>query len=91
MACGGATVSLQGRAAHPCHVLWGTRPSNPGAAELRQPLCLLLLRNCMSPHEQAVTAAVRIFTAILSAQVGAVGSGRLWPQDPPPRLGDAYD
>lgn len=45
-------------------------PCRP-AAELRQPLCLVLLRNCASPYDQAVTAAVRLFEAILSAQVGA--------------------
>ena len=42
---------------------------SPPAAELRHPLCLVLLRNCASPYDQAVTAAVRIFEAILSAQV----------------------
>ena len=41
------------------------------AAELRQPLCLVLLRNCASPYEPALTAAVRLFEAVLSAQVGA--------------------
>lgn len=38
------------------------------AGELRQPLCLVLLRNCSSPYEAAVTAAVRLFEAVLSAQ-----------------------
>ncbi|KAL4853786.1 Brefeldin A-inhibited guanine nucleotide-exchange protein 3 [Chlorella vulgaris] len=38
------------------------------AAELRHPLCLVLLRNCTSPYELAGTAAVRLFEAILSAQ-----------------------
>jgi hypothetical protein len=49
------------------------------AAELRHPLCLVLLRNCASPYDQAVTAAVRLFEAILSAQVSssqAVRAGR---------------
>ena len=52
-----------------------SRPSLP-AAELRHPLCLVLLRNCASPYDQAVTAAVRLFEAILSAQVSGSQSGR---------------
>jgi hypothetical protein len=49
--------------------------------QLRQPLCLALLRNCMSPYDQAVDAAVSILTAIvasprlrefLKAEVGAL-------------------
>ncbi|KAL4515001.1 hypothetical protein Ndes2526B_g03682 [Nannochloris sp. 'desiccata'] len=49
--------------------------------QLRQPLCLALLRNCMSPYNQAVDAAVSILTAIiasprlrefLKAEVGAL-------------------
>lgn len=52
------------------------------AAELRQPLCLVLLRNCASPYEPAVTAAVRLFEAILSAQVRRPGRAGL-PQPPP--------
>ena len=54
---------------------WGHAMRPEFAAELRQPLCLLLLRNCMSPTDQAVTAAVRIFSAVLSAQVRAWGGG----------------
>ncbi len=33
--------------------------------QLRQPLCLALLRNCMSPYDEAFTAATRLFTAVL--------------------------
>lgn len=36
--------------------------------QLRQPLCLALLRNCMSPYDAAVDAAVTILTAILASQ-----------------------
>jgi len=49
--------------------------------QLRHPLCLALLRNCMSPYNQAVDAAVSMLTAIvasprlrefLKAEVGAL-------------------
>ncbi|DBA73285.1 hypothetical protein WJX77_003623 [Trebouxia sp. C0004] len=33
--------------------------------QLRQPLCLALLRNCMSPYDEAFTAATKLFTAVL--------------------------
>lgn len=46
--------------------------SHVHAGELRQPLCLVLLRNCSSPYEAAVTAAVRLFEAVLSAQASFV-------------------
>jgi hypothetical protein len=63
-----ASHVLASRCAAPAPLL--TRPPPPLAAELRYPLCLVLLRNCSSPYEQALTAAVRLFEAILSAQVG---------------------
>ncbi|KAL0043362.1 hypothetical protein WJX79_002614 [Trebouxia sp. C0005] len=33
--------------------------------QLRQPLCLALLRNCMSPYDEAFSAATKLFTAVL--------------------------
>lgn len=33
--------------------------------QLRQPLCLALLRNCMSPYDEAFAAATKLFTAVL--------------------------
>ena len=33
--------------------------------QLRQPLCLALLRNCTSVFDEAYSAATRLFTAIL--------------------------
>lgn len=33
--------------------------------QLRQPLCLALLRNCMSPYDEAYALATRLFTAII--------------------------
>lgn len=33
--------------------------------QLRQPLCLALLRNCLSPYDEAYTLATRLFTAII--------------------------
>ena len=33
--------------------------------QLRQPLCLALLRNCTSVFDEAFSAAARLFTAIL--------------------------
>ena len=33
--------------------------------QLRQPLCLALLRNCTSPYDEAYSAAARLFGAIL--------------------------
>lgn len=35
------------------------------AEQLRQPLCLALLRNCTSPYDEAYSAAARLFGAIL--------------------------
>ncbi len=37
------------------------------AAELRQPLCLALLRNCLSPFDAAYGAAVKLFNALAAA------------------------
>ena len=36
--------------------------------QLRQPLCLSLLRNCISPYDEAIQAAVSILTAIITVQ-----------------------
>lgn len=33
--------------------------------QLRQPLCLALLRNCISPYDEAYALATRLFTAII--------------------------
>ena len=33
--------------------------------QLKQPLCLALLRNCMSPYDEAFAAATKLFTAVL--------------------------
>ena len=33
--------------------------------QLKQPLCLALLRNCMSPYDEAFAAATKLFTALL--------------------------
>ena len=33
--------------------------------QMRQPLCLALLRNCLSPYDEAYTLATRLFTAII--------------------------
>ena len=33
--------------------------------QLRQPLCLALLRNCTSPYDEAYAQATRLFTAII--------------------------
>ena len=34
---------------------------------LRQPVCLALLRNCLSPYAEAAGGAARLFAALLSA------------------------
>ncbi len=50
--------------------------------QLRQPLCLALLRNCTSVFDEAYSAATRLFTAILlqpQAQVGTAGGKDIMP------------
>jgi hypothetical protein len=42
-----------------------TRPEF--AAQLRQPLALVLLRNCLAPADAAAAAAVRILCAVLAS------------------------
>lgn len=49
----------------PLHDWLGVRPEFAG--ELRAPLCLVLLRNCMSPFDEAVRAAVRLLCALAAA------------------------
>lgn len=48
---------------HPGHTWSHVRPEF--CEQLRQPLCLALLRNCMSPYDEAFTAATKLFTAVL--------------------------
>jgi len=35
------------------------------SAQLRQPLCLALLRNCTSPYDEVYALATRLFAAII--------------------------
>ena len=42
------------------------------AEQLRQPLCLALLRNCTSSYDDAYALATRLFTAII-LQVRSIG------------------
>ena len=37
------------------------------AVQLRQPLCLTILRNCKSPYPEAVAASVRVLCCVMSA------------------------
>lgn len=41
---------------------------NECAEQLRQPLCLALLRNCTSPYDDAYALATRLFSALLLRQ-----------------------
>ena len=35
------------------------------SSQLRQPLCLALLKNCTSPYDEVYALATRLFTAII--------------------------
>jgi hypothetical protein len=51
---------------NPAHDWGQLRPEF--AAQLRQPLCLVMLRNAAAPAEPAAAAAVRILTAVLASR-----------------------
>ena len=45
--------------------------------QLRQPLCLALLKNCTSPYDEVYALATRLFTAIILQVRPAQGPGNL--------------
>ena len=40
-------------------------PAVQFCGQFKQPLCLALLRNCVSPYDEAFTAATKLFAAVL--------------------------
>ncbi len=53
--------ALLTRQKHPCTDM----PAMQFCGQFKQPLCLALLRNCVSPYDEAFSAATKLFAAVL--------------------------